>query len=70
MSKSQGSSNEAIGRPAEWREGRYQQPGKSVSKTVADAKNQGERPADTVSTTVTRDDYEVLKPPPTGKSSV
>ena len=68
MSKSQGSSDEAIGRPAEWLEGRYQQPGKPVSKSVADVKDQGQHPAVAESTTVSRDDYEVLKPPPARKS--
>ena len=68
MNKSQGSSNEAIGRPAEWREGRYQQPGKSVGNSVADVKDQGPHAAEIESTPVTRDDYEVLKPPPAHKS--
>jgi hypothetical protein len=55
---SKGSSDEAIGRPKEWREGRYQQPGKPVDRSViipTDAENQHH---DTISTPVTRKDYE------------
>jgi hypothetical protein len=58
MSQTEGSSDEAIGRPQEWREGRYQQPGKPVDKTVADPPDAKDRPTDTVSTPVTRSDYD------------
>jgi hypothetical protein len=59
MSASKGSSDESIGRPKEWREGRYEQPGKPVDSSV---KNPGQkdddRPPDTTSTPVTKEDYE------------
>ena len=56
-----GSSDEAIGRPKQWKEGRYQQPGKSVNEDVE--KEPGEAPTPTPeSTPVTRKDYEKLPP--------
>jgi hypothetical protein len=50
------SSDESIGRPAEWREGRYEKAGSAPDKSVA--RRPGEAPADTTSTTVTHKDYE------------
>lgn len=55
MSTPNGTDDESIGRPSEWREGRYEQAGKPVppdpAKPVTDA------PPDEVSTPVTRRDY-------------
>lgn len=62
MGESTGSSDEAIGRPKEWREGRYQQPNKKVDDSVGGGPA-AEKPADTVSTPVTRQDYEQVAPP-------
>lgn len=59
MSESKGTSDEAIGRPKEWREGRYQQPGKPADVSVKDAPQGEAQPsAHPVSTPVTRKDYE------------
>jgi hypothetical protein len=58
VSESKGSSDEDIGRPGPWREGRYQQPGKSVDDSVDDASQRSEGNTDPVSTPVTRKDYE------------
>jgi hypothetical protein len=44
-----GTSDEAVGRPAPWREGRYQQPGKPVDQTVNNPSEDG-APHDTVGT--------------------
>ena len=52
---STGSSDEAIGRPKQWREGRYQQPGKPVDRSVTTPQTHSH---DTKSTPVTRKDYE------------
>jgi hypothetical protein len=58
MSKSQGSTDEAIGRPTPWGEGRYQQPGKSVDESVIKPPATDEGSSDIISTPVTRKDYE------------
>jgi hypothetical protein len=55
-----GSSDEAIGRPKAWREGRYQEPGKPVDRSVITPA--GGENHDTVSTPVTRKDYEQAPP--------
>ena len=58
MSNNTGSSDESIGRPAEWREGRYERAGTPVDKSVhvpADERNRSHEP---VSAAVTRRDYE------------
>jgi hypothetical protein len=57
-SSDKGSSDEAIGRPQEWREGRYQQPGKPVDSSVVTPANGEKGRPDTISTPVTRKDYE------------
>ncbi len=60
MGISKGSSDEAIGRPAEWREGRYQESDKPVDPTVKRPPG-GEvptTPAQGADTPVTRKDYE------------
>ena len=58
MNDTKGSSDESIGRPGEWREGRYQQPGKPVERSVKDPQESEADSHDTVSTPVTRKDYE------------
>jgi hypothetical protein len=64
MSNNKGSADESIGRPAVWREGRYQQPGMPIDRSVqipADERNPSHDP---VSTPVTRRDYEQRKSSP------
>lgn len=51
-----GSSDESIGRPTEWREGRYEKAGTPINGSVV--KKPGEVPPDTTSTTVTERDYQ------------
>jgi hypothetical protein len=51
-----GSSDESIGRPAEWREGRYEKVGTALDNSVV--KKPGEIAPDTASTTVTEKDYQ------------
>ena len=58
MSEPKGSADEAIGRPKEWRENRYQQPGKPVDQSVGKKPDSKDAPRDTPSTPVTRRDYE------------
>lgn len=58
MSKTKGTSDEAIGRPKEWREGRYQQPGKPVDQTVDTQSEPDDDPPNSRDTPVTRKDYE------------
>ncbi|GAC1305555.1 MAG: hypothetical protein NVSMB10_09570 [Steroidobacteraceae bacterium] len=53
-----GTTDEAIGRPSEWREGRYEEAGKTTQKTVNDPAQREEKAPDTTSTPVTRRDYE------------
>lgn len=62
--KAKGSSDEAIGRPKEWKEGRYQQAGKPVDETVT-SEPEAEPPSPP-SAPVTRADYEEVGPPPAG----
>ena len=64
MSEPKGTSDESIGRPSEWGEGRYQQRGKRVTHSVVEPSQKNQPPPDTVSTPVTREDYENLEPPP------
>ncbi|MDP8984446.1 MAG: hypothetical protein M3N97_05290 [Pseudomonadota bacterium] len=68
MSANQGSSDESIGRPEQWREGRYEQPGKEQpgkpDPSVKRSPRTDEVPPDRVSTPVTEEDYEKLEPPP------
>jgi hypothetical protein len=63
MSKSKGSSEEAIGRPDEWREGRYQREGDPVDRSV-ERSPETDQPHDVVSTPVTQKDYSDLQKPP------
>jgi hypothetical protein len=63
VSNTKGSSEESIGRPKEWREGRYQQPGKSVDKTVVTPPKTPVAPEHIESTPVTHLDYESLDKP-------
>jgi hypothetical protein len=66
--KDKGTTDDAIGRPAPWREGRYQQAGEALDNSVApdqplDSKNPVKLPADEkiapgpVSTAVHLDEY-------------
>ena len=56
--KGNGSSDESIGRPPEWREGRYEKGGRPVEPSVVKKPGEGDSPPDTISTPVTRKDYE------------
>jgi hypothetical protein len=58
---SKGSSDESIGRPSEWREGRYQQPGKPVGDTVRIPDEARQGSTDRISTPVTQRDYQQRK---------
>ncbi|HEX3847989.1 MAG TPA: hypothetical protein VHV81_11470 [Steroidobacteraceae bacterium] len=53
-----GSSDRSIGRPGPWREGRYEQPGKPVDRSVLTPGGDAAASSDPVSTPVTREDYE------------
>jgi hypothetical protein len=57
-SSNDGSSDESIGRPAEWREGRYEKAGLPVKETVIKKPGEGNAPPDSTSTPVTKKDYE------------
>lgn len=50
------SADESIGRPAEWREGRYEKAGTATADQSV-VKKAGEAPPDTLSTPVTEKDY-------------
>ncbi len=50
VSDAKGSSDEAIGRPKEWREGRYQQSNKPVDQSVNNPSQSNDEPHDTVGT--------------------
>lgn len=63
MSDSKGSSDKAIGRPKEWREGRYQQPGHAVDEAVVKPGKAPAEASDPPSTPVTKKDYEQIQPP-------
>lgn len=58
MANNEGSSNEDIGRPGPWKEGRYQQPGQAPDQTVKSPAGTLPNPDATVSTPVTRKDYD------------
>lgn len=51
-------SGDAIGRPAEWGEGRYEVPNRPLSPGVAPPDEGNSAPPDIPSTPVTRQDYE------------
>jgi hypothetical protein len=59
MAKSKGTSDEDIGRPKPWGEGRYQQPGKPVDVTVESPPKVEQEP-EPKGVPVTRKDYEQL----------
>lgn len=52
-----GTSGEDIGRPGPWGEGRYQQPGESVDKSVRSPPGKAPASHTPVSTPVTQEDY-------------
>lgn len=56
--KKGGSSDEAIGRPSEWREGRYEKAGKPLEPSVLKRPGEGSPPPGPTSTPVTQKDYE------------
>jgi hypothetical protein len=58
VSESKGTSDEAIGRPKPWGEGRYQQPGKPVDDTVDTEAKPEQQPEAPKGVPVTRKDYE------------
>ena len=58
MAKNEGSTDESIGRPGPWKEGRYQQPGESVDQSVRTPPGTSPSPDQPASTPVTRKDYE------------
>jgi hypothetical protein len=58
MAKSEGRSNEAIGRPGPWGAGRYQEGGKPVDVSVRTPPGTVPNSNSPVSTPVTRRDYE------------
>ena len=58
QSDDKGTSDEAIGRPAQWREGRYEKADKPVEPSVLRKPGEGAGEADRPSTPVTRKDYE------------
>jgi hypothetical protein len=58
MANSEDSTDENIGRPGPWKEGRYQGPGRSVDQTVKTPAGTLPNPDKRVSTPVTREDYE------------
>jgi hypothetical protein len=62
MNQSEGSSDESIGRPKEWREGRYQRPGAPVDRSVVKPAQTHDESPDRVSTPVTKKDYEDQSP--------
>ena len=53
-----GTSDESIGRPSQWREGRYEKAGGRVEPSVLKKPGEGGGPPQTTSTPVTRKDYE------------
>ena len=60
-SDSKGSSDESIGRPREWREGRYEQPGMPIEESVTTQKKVGNGADNRISTPVTQRDYQQRK---------
>ncbi|MHB8721332.1 MAG: hypothetical protein ACYDAH_08020 [Steroidobacteraceae bacterium] len=56
--KSDGTSDESIGRPTQWREGRYEKDGKPLEPSVLKKPGEGSAPPEPASTPVTRKDYE------------
>jgi hypothetical protein len=57
MNQSKGSSDESIGRPEQWREGRYEQNRKPVTETVHTPPGSATHSDTPVSTPVTPKDY-------------
>jgi hypothetical protein len=60
MSKIKGTSDEAIGRPKQWREGRYQKAGEPVDQTVNTESQPDHEPPKADEAPVTKKDYEEL----------
>jgi hypothetical protein len=68
MANNEGSTNEAIGRPGPWKEGRYQRPGQSVDQSVQTPAGTSPSSDVPISTPVTRTDYELPNSKSSGKS--
>jgi len=58
--KQKATSDQAIGRPRNWREGRYQQPGQPIDQSVNKPSETDDQPHDTVGTQT---------PPATGRGN-
>jgi hypothetical protein len=58
MAKSTGSTDEDVGRPGPWKEGRYQRPGEPVEQSVRTPPKTSPGGKTPASTPVTRKDYE------------
>ena len=58
MADSKGTTDEDIGRPGPWREGRYQQGGQPVDRSVRTPPRTSPNPDAPASSPVTRKDYE------------
>ena len=68
-----GSSDESIGRPANWREGRYQQRGEPIDQSVNKPSETTSEPHDTVGTQTppaTGKDNAATRQPPKGQAPV
>jgi hypothetical protein len=59
MARDKGTTDEDIGRPGPWREGRYQKPGDPPDQSVATPPGTSPSPDAPMSTPVTRKDYEL-----------
>ncbi len=69
MANSEGSTDENIGRPGPWKEGRYQRPGQSVDQSVHTPPGTSPNPEQPASTPVTRKDYDPDWDPATDANS-
>jgi len=69
MTRTDGSTNEDIGRPGPWKEGRYQQPGQPIDQSVRTPAGTSPNPDTPASAPVTRKDYEFPDSAPTTNSS-
>jgi hypothetical protein len=69
MAKSEGSTDESVGRPKPWREGRYQRGGRSVDETVQTPPGTSPNPDTPPSTPVTKKDYDPTWKPSNDRDS-
>jgi hypothetical protein len=68
MQPSKGTTDEDIGRPGAWTEGRYQSPGQPLDQSVLPPQETPPDPKKPVSTPVTRQDYVFAGEPTEGNS--